>query len=78
MATILPGWDSLDAAARWYKGFEIAGFIALGLLLLFEVLAYIYGNRKDILLSAQQAAALEAQQQQTRTERMQTTKNLMQ
>lgn len=48
----IPGWDSIDAAARWHKGFEIAGFIALGLLLLFEVLAYLYSNRKDTLVEA--------------------------
>ena len=55
MTGILPGWNSIESATRWHKGFEIAGFVALGLLLLFEVLAYIYGTRKDTLSSAQQA-----------------------
>jgi hypothetical protein len=53
MATILPGWSSVEAAARWHKTFEIAGFAALGLLLLFEVLAYIYGSRRDALAEAE-------------------------
>jgi len=60
MPMTLPGWDSIEAAARWHRVFEIAGFIALGLLLLFEVIAYIYGNRKDILVAAaEQATAME-------------------
>ena len=60
MPMTLPGWDSIDAAARYHRAFEIAGFVALGLLLLFEVLAYIYGNRKDALVAvADQTAARE-------------------
>jgi hypothetical protein len=50
MASIIPGWNSIEGATRWHRGFEIVGFVALGLLLLFEVLAYIYGNRKDTLI----------------------------
>src|ERR1700674_5097536 len=53
----LPGWDSVEAAARWYRRFEIAGFVALGLLLMFEVIAYVYGNRKDVLTAAAEQAA---------------------
>ena len=60
MPMTLPGWDSIGAAARWHRGFEIAGFVALALLLLFEVAAYVYGNRKDVLVAnAEQAAARE-------------------
>ena len=69
MAKILPGWDSIDAVGKWLRGFEIAGFIALGLLLLFEVLSYIYGNRKDVLSAQQQVAAIAketAKQEQAR------------
>jgi hypothetical protein len=64
IATFFPGWDSVESAARWHRGFEIAGFIALGLLLLFEVLAYIYGNRKDTLISASNAKIEQQRQQQ--------------
>jgi len=56
----LPGWNSIDAAARWHRGFEIAGFVALGLLLLFEVIAYVYGNRKDVLVAAAEQVAARA------------------
>jgi hypothetical protein len=65
MAVTLPGWDSVDAAVAWHRGFEIAGFVALGLLLAFEVLAYIYGNRKDVLLAAQARTAERQAEQQT-------------
>jgi hypothetical protein len=55
-----PGWGSVEAAARWHRGFEIAGFLALGLLLLCEVLAYIYGNHRDTLaIEAEHAASRE-------------------
>src|SRR5260370_10675142 len=57
MPMTLPGWDSVESAARWHRGFEIAGFVALGFLLLFEVIAYVYGNRKDVLVSAAERAA---------------------
>ena len=64
MATILPGWDSVEAAAKWHRGFEIAGFVALALLLLFEVLSYVYGNRKDALLLAQQSGLSDEERKQ--------------
>jgi hypothetical protein len=51
-----PGWNSVEAVVKWHRGFEVAGFVALGLLLLFEVQAYVYGNRKDVLLLAQQTS----------------------
>lgn len=53
-ASIFPGWDSVEAATKWHRWFEIAGFIALGLLLIFEIISYIYGSRKDILLLKQE------------------------
>ena len=64
MASILPGWNSVETTARLHRGFEIAGFVALGLLLAFEILAYIYGNRKDALALAQQAQRVLTQEQQ--------------
>ena len=63
MAAIAPGWNSVEAAAKWHRGFEIAGFVALGLLLLFEILSYVYGNRKDTLLRVEQKRSSDRQQQ---------------
>jgi hypothetical protein len=68
MATSLPGWQSLGGATKWHRGFEIAGFWALGLLLLFEILAYVYGNRRDSLAAAAAAADLAAVQQRQQAE----------
>jgi septal ring factor EnvC (AmiA/AmiB activator) len=65
MALTFPGWNSIEAAARYHRGFEIAGFVALALLLLFEVLAYAYGNRKDaIAIEVEQAATSERSRQE--------------
>jgi len=64
MTLLPPGWNSLEAAAKWHKGFEIAGFVALGLLLLFEVLTYLYSNRWDTLNVQLQLAAAQARLQQ--------------
>ena len=51
----VPGWNSVEGAARWHRSCEIAGCVALALLLIFEILAYKYGNRKDALLHEQDA-----------------------
>src|SRR5260370_36668487 len=64
MALLLPGWNSVEAASKWHRGFEIAGFVALGLLLLFEVLAYRYGNRRDSLSVAAELDAARGRQTQ--------------
>jgi hypothetical protein len=70
MAVMLPGWNSIESVTRWHRGFEIAGFIALGLLLLFEVLTYVYGNRKDALIAAKpQLTPAEWSKQQEANER---------
>jgi hypothetical protein len=70
MAVTLPGWNSIESVTRWHRGFEIAGFIALGLLLLFEVLTYIYGNRKDVLAAVQQLTPAEWSKQQEEQQRL--------
>jgi hypothetical protein len=72
MSSIIPGWDSVGAAARWHKGFEIAGFIALGLLLAFEILAYIYSNRESALLAAEQARLADTDTQQKKAREQET------
>jgi hypothetical protein len=64
MAVIFPDWNSIESVTRWHRGFEIAGFIALGLLLLFEILSYVYGNRKDALSILQQASIAEQAKQE--------------
>src|SRR5271155_5809176 len=55
----LPGWNSIETVSRLAKIFTIAGFISLFLLGAFEILAYVYGNRKDALgaIAGQNAAA---------------------
>lgn len=52
----LPGWDSLETVARIHRFFEVAGIVCLAGLVGAEVVAYIYGHRKDELLAAQQTA----------------------
>src|SRR5712691_9500205 len=49
---MLPGWDSIESTAAYAKRFTFAGFGALFLLGLFEVLAYVYSAHKDTLASA--------------------------
>jgi protein required for attachment to host cells len=47
----LPGWDNLGTVQRLARGFTIAGFVSLFFLLAFEILGYLYGNRKDDLVA---------------------------
>jgi hypothetical protein len=54
----LPGWDSIASVGAIAKVFHIAGLIAIVLLALFEVVAYVYDHHKDALVAA--AAASEA------------------
>lgn len=66
---VLPGWDSLDGATAWGGRFHVLGYIALGCLFLFEVLAYVYDHRKDALLVDQQATVERQREEQQRQER---------
>lgn len=50
----LPGWDSVDTVSRLARFFTIAGFVSLFFLGACEVLGYMYGNRKDELIQAEQ------------------------
>jgi hypothetical protein len=45
----LPGWNSAATVSRIHAWFEIAGIICLALLVFTEVVAYVYGHRKDTL-----------------------------
>jgi hypothetical protein len=52
----LPGWDSLEAVTRYHRWAEIIGIVVLALLVVAEVAAYRYGQRKDDLTTQQQDA----------------------
>jgi hypothetical protein len=53
---LLPGWDAANSVSGYHKFFEVAGIVCLGVLVIFEALAYVYGHRKDELTDAAQAA----------------------
>jgi hypothetical protein len=59
----LPGWNSVDEAALWGTIFHVLGLVALGLLVVFNVLAYVYGNRKDTLVAAEQTVRNQQEEQ---------------
>jgi TolA-binding protein len=46
---LLPGWDSLDDVTYWHNAFNIAGIVALALLVGTETIAQIYGFRETAL-----------------------------
>jgi hypothetical protein len=52
----LPGWDSLPAVSRYHNWAEMAGIIAVAFLVVFEVITYQYGHRKDELTGQEQTA----------------------
>lgn len=54
----LPGWDSLESVTSIQNWLNLAGIFFLALLVVSELLAHSYGNRKDTL-AAQAAAATE-------------------
>jgi hypothetical protein len=49
----LPGWDSIESVGAIAKFFHIAGLVAIVLLALFEVIAYVYDHHKDALSQLQ-------------------------
>ena len=55
---MLPGWDSLEVTSTYAKGFTYAGFAALFLLGLFEILGHVYSVHETTLGAT--AAAREA------------------
>jgi hypothetical protein len=56
----LPGWESIESAGAIAKFFHIAGLVAIVLLALFEVVAYVYDHHKDVLVAAAAAAEVSA------------------
>lgn len=53
----IPGWDSIAAATWWSSFYFWAGIVALLSLGISEVISHRYSERKDELVSEQQAAA---------------------
>jgi hypothetical protein len=51
-----PGWNSIQSTSVYARAFTYAGWAALFLLGIFEILAHTYGNRKDVLVAAQEEA----------------------
>lgn len=52
----LPGWDSLSTVTRYHNWAEMAGIVAVAVLVVAEVVSYQYGQRKDALTEQQQTA----------------------
>jgi hypothetical protein len=69
---MLPGWDSPETAHFYTRVFTILGFVSLGLLVVFEVLAYIYDGRRYTLLevAAQQAVQEQREKDKQREARI--------
>jgi thiosulfate reductase cytochrome b subunit len=60
----LPGWNDLESVARVHRFFEIGGIVVLGTLVIFEIIAYVYGHRKETLIELiqqQEKAAMVAE-----------------
>jgi hypothetical protein len=51
----LPGWESVDRVTAFSNAFTVLGLVALAFLVVFDVLAYAYGHRRDVLLQQQAA-----------------------
>lgn len=66
--TFLPGWDSFESVNKLYKLFSILGFVSLGLMVVFEILGFVYSNRKDVLVAHSQNATAKERQQQEENE----------
>lgn len=60
---ILPGWNSVEGASVYAKIFTFAGWASLFLLGIFEILAHVYGTRKDTLTSIREQTAKQANDQ---------------
>ena len=56
MIPYLPGWDSLPTVTRYHNWAEMAGIIAVAVLVIAEVIQYKYGHRRDDLIAREQIA----------------------
>src|ERR1051326_6379506 len=57
---MLPAWDSLASTSRYATWFTDGTFIALGLLLILEILAHVYSTHEKTLSDAAHEAATNA------------------
>jgi hypothetical protein len=61
----LPGWDSIEGSNFWHDFFDLGGILLFLVVVVFEILSYFYGHRKDDLVAiAQRNTAVQAQQDQ--------------
>ena len=58
------GWNSVESAAAYAKGFTYAGWAALFLLGIFEILAHVYSTHKDTLVALHERSTKEASDSQ--------------
>jgi hypothetical protein len=59
---LLPGWDSLETVKTLNFSLHIAGLAFIALLALSEILAFVYGERRDTLIeTSENVAALQRQ-----------------
>ena len=56
MISDLPGWDPLPAVTRYHNWAEMAGIIAVAVLVVAEIIQFKYGHRRDDLIAQEQTA----------------------
>ena len=60
---MIPGWQSPESAEAYAKFFKYAGYLALFLLFVFEVVADVYSNHREALLAKLAQRSLSTAQQ---------------
>ncbi|MGB8131926.1 MAG: hypothetical protein WCG81_19225 [Candidatus Angelobacter sp.] len=68
---ILPGWNTVEGAARWGNVFTVLGLVALAGLVLFDVLAFLYGRREKELITSHDVVQAAQREQQRAAEQEQ-------
>ena len=68
LMSLMPGWNSLEGAQKWGNIFTMLGLVALAALVLFDVLAFVYGKREKQLNTARDAALATQREQQERAQ----------
>ena len=59
-----PGWNSLETVSKLYRVFSVLGILLVVLGGILGFFAYLYGNRKEHLVAAEQKVLTEQQQQE--------------
>lgn len=67
----LPGWNSVDITGRVHNFFELWGIVLFFVVVVFELLAYFYGHRRDWLVDQAARTAEEQHKVEMRTVRQQ-------